>query len=149
MSTNHRVLKILAASTWYIGGVALSLKSASLFLEAHSLRAESFWLWLAIALGFAAGILKATTLFSSSCRKNLARIDRLGRPKIWQFFRPRFFLSLALMISLGVTMSKMAHGHYSSLLAVGAFDLSLATALFGSSYHFWKERNAFACNPSI
>jgi hypothetical protein len=149
MSSSQRVLKILAAMTWYIGGVALTLKSGSLFLEAHALRSESFWLWIAIALGIVAGVLKARTLFSSSCRKNLARIDSLDRPKLWQFFRPRFFLSLALMISLGVTMSKMAHGHYSSLLAVGAFDLSLATALVGSSYHFWKERNAVACNPSI
>lgn len=149
MSTSPRVLKLLAALTWYVGGVALALKSASLFLEAHALRSDLLWIWLAIALGFAVGILKAATLFSSSCRKNLARIDRLDSPRLWQFFRPRFFLSLTLMISLGVTMSKMSHGHFSSLLAVGAFDLSLAMALFGSSYLFWKERNVFACNPSI
>ncbi len=148
MTTSHRFLKLLAALVWYGGAIALLLKAGSLFMEARTIRPDSNWLWMAIAAGFAAGLAKAATLFSWSCRRNLSRIDGLEEPKLWQFFRPRFFLALALMISLGVTLSKLSHGHFSSLLAVGALDLSISTALFGSSYNFWKQRSPALCNPS-
>ncbi len=148
MSTSHRFLKFLAALVWYGGAVALLLKAGSLFREAHGLEQGSIWLWLAISAGFTGGLAKAATLFTWSCRKNLARIDSLESPKLWKFFRPRFFVLLALMITAGSLLSKMAHGHYSSLLAVGALDLSIATALLGSSHQFWKERRPALCNPS-
>jgi hypothetical protein len=53
---------------------------------------------------------------------------------------------LALMILTGATMSRLAQGHYRSLIAVGALDLSLAMALLGSSIVFWQQR-AFAYAP--
>ncbi len=149
MSTSHRFLKFLAALTWYGGAVALAIKGVGLLWEAQAQKAGPGWVWLALAIGLAAGLVKGATLFSFSCKRNLDRIDGLSSPKLWQFFRPRFFLFLALMVSLSALLSGMAHGHHISLLAVGALDLSIATALFGSSYVFWKERKPQPCNPSI
>lgn len=109
-------------------------------IEAHTLRPGQPWTWLAIGVGLLAGAVKACCLFAGVCRKNLARIGLLIEPKVWQFFRPRFFIFLALMIALGASLSAMSHGNYAFLLCVGGLDLCLAAALLGSSYVFWKEK---------
>ena len=146
MTVSRRTLNILAAVVWYIGGFVLLVKGGSLLLEANSLRPEQNWPWIFVAVGLLLGGLQARYMFSRNCRKNLARIKALDHPRIWQFFRPRFFLLLALMILTGATMSRLADGHYRSLIAVGALDLSLAVALLGSSIVFWQQR-AFAYAP--
>jgi hypothetical protein len=146
MTVSRRTLNILAAVVWYIGGFVLLVKGGSLLLEADSLRPEQNWPWIFVAVGLLLGGLQARYMFSRSCRKNLDRIKALDYPRIWQFFRPRFFLLLALMILTGATMSRLAQGHYRSLIAVGALDLSLAMALLGSSIVFWQHR-AFAYTP--
>ncbi len=140
MMTTSRTLKILAALLWYLGGVMLVSKGSSLLIEADMLKPEKNWTWGAIVIGLLIGGLKAKYLFSRSCKKNLARIDLLDKPKLWQFFSPRFFLSLAIMIAAGVTLSRMAHNNYIFLLCVAILDISIATALIGSSYTFWKQK---------
>ena len=118
----------------------LGLKGGSLLLEAEMLKPEQDWTWRAIVIGLFIGGLKGKYLFSKSCKKNLARIDLLDKPKVWQFFTPRFFLSLAIMIAAGATLSRMAHNNYIFLLSVAILDISIATALIGSSYVFWKQK---------
>ncbi len=146
MTVSRRTLNILAAVVWHIGGFVLLIKAGSLLLEADSLRPEQNWQWIFVGIALLLGGLKARYLFSKSCRKNLARIKALDQPRIWQFFRPRFFLLLALMILTGAMLSRLAEGHYPSLIGVGALDLSLAIALLGSSIVFWQQR-AFAYAP--
>ena len=135
-----RVLKILAALLWYGGGAMLVWKSGSLLLEAEALKLQRIWPYLAIFSGLLIGGLKAKYLFSHTCKKNLARIDNLAAPKPWQFYRAGFFFFLALMIYGGTMLSRMAHGNYTFLLGVAILDLSIATALLGSSYVFWTEK---------
>jgi hypothetical protein len=146
MTVSRRTLNILAAVVWHIGGFVLLIKGFSLLLEADSLRPEQNWQWIFVVVALLLGGLKARFLFSKSCRKNLARIETLDQPRIWQFFRPRFFLMLALMILTGAMLSRLAEGHYQSLIGVGALDLSLAIALLGSTIVFWQQR-AFAYAP--
>lgn len=134
-------LKILAALVWYIGGVVLLLKGARLLMEAEALRPDSSWAWVAVTTGLLIGGVKAYFLFSKSCEKNLARIDRLTQPKIWQFYRPRFFALLLLMILAGATLSRMAHGNYPFLIGVAIVDFSISIALLGSSYVFWSHKS--------
>jgi len=55
-------------------------------------------------------------------------------------FRPGFLVFLALMIVTGATLSGLAQGNHSFLLAVAILDISVATALLGSSGVFWKQR---------
>ena len=140
MTATHNIVKTLAAITWYAGGIVLLLKGTSLVIEAHTLRPGQPWTWLAIGVGLLAGVVKARCLFAGICRKNLARIDLLIEPKVWHFYRPRFFMFLALMIALGASLSMMSHGNYAFLLCVAGLDLSLSAALLGSSYVFWKEK---------
>ncbi|MCJ7624980.1 MAG: hypothetical protein MUO76_15875 [Anaerolineaceae bacterium] len=145
IKTSPRTLKILAALIWYIGGMILFTKGGSLLIEAAALEPEQDWVWSVTPIGVLIGGVKAKFLFSRSCKKNLARIDLLHQPKIWQFFRPGFFIFLALMIATGATLSKMAHGSFPFLIGVAILDFSLATALLGSSYIFWTQK-AFARN---
>lgn len=140
VNVSARTLNILAAAVWIIGGFVLLRKGGSLLIEAEALRPDQVWPWLAAIAALLLGGLKGRSLFSKSCRRNLDRIAALERPKIWQFFRPGFFLALAVMIATGTTLSRLAHGNYPFLLAVGTLDLSLAVALLGSSYVFWKQK---------
>jgi hypothetical protein len=137
---NKRTLKILAAVVWYVGGIMLVRKAIILLVEAESLRPDAIWPVVAVVVGVAIGAAKAPLLFNKVCRKNLARIDALERPRWWLFFRPLFFLFLALMIAAGVTSSRMAHGNYPFLIGVATLDTTIATALLSSSIVFWRER---------
>ena len=142
MTVSARSLNILAALVWYIGGFVLVWKGGSLLAEAAALRPGLPWPWLALAAALLLGGLKARFLFSRSCHKNLTRIAALDQPRIWQFYKPGFFLFLALMVTAGATMSRLAHDNYSALLGVAILDLAIAVALLGSSYIYW-QRKAF------
>jgi hypothetical protein len=139
LTVSHGILKILAAIVWYVGGVVLLLKGGSLLSEASELEPGRIWPWIAVGAGMFVGGLKALFIFRTACRKNLDRIARLEEPRIWEFFRPRFFVFLFLMMLAGATLSRLAHGNYAYLIAVGILDLTLATALLASSYLFWKR----------
>lgn len=108
-------------------------------LEADSIQPDTHWPWVVAIVAMLTGGIKAKLLFNRSCRKNLARIAALDHPKIWQFFRPLFFVFLFLMILFGATLSNLAHGDYIYLLAVAALDIAIAVALLGSGHVFWKK----------
>ena len=132
-------LERLAAVCWYIGGGVLLVKAGSLLFEASALRPGSILTWLAPIVGLAIGSAQARFLFVGSCRRNLDRIRRLRDPKIWQFFRPWFFLALFAMIAGGAALSRSAHGNYPFLLGVSILDISIGVALLGSSPPFWRR----------
>lgn len=137
-SSRHS-LKLLAALVWYSGAFVLSIKSSRLLLEAHNIRSELFWITLAIVAGLIIGTIKAKYLFKRLCIKNLKRIDAIEQPKLWHFYRLRFFFFLLVMILLGSFAYHQAHGNYTALLTMATIELSLATALLGSSTCFWKK----------
>ena len=139
-SASTRTLKILAAVLWYSGAIVLLTKGSTLLLEADALQPGRNWTWLTLVLGLSIGWLKVKFIFRRACQNNLARISLLSEPKIWQFYRPGFLLFLAAMIIIGSTLSRMAHGNYPFLIAMVTLDFSLATALFGSSFVFWKQQ---------
>jgi hypothetical protein len=118
----------------------LLLKGSSLLQEAAALQPGWSWPLFAVAMGLFAGGLKARLLFAKACHTNLDRIAQLQQPKPWNCFRLRFFLLLILMILTGATLSRLAHGNYTALIAVATLDLSLATALLTSGTVFWKRR---------
>ncbi len=138
-NASQRTLKILAMTIWLIGVAILIRKSGALFTEAYALN-PSFWVFLAIALGLFIGGIKTKYLFNKSCKKNIARINALKTPKLWQFYRPKFLLFLIIVMIFGATMSQMAHGNFVFLLIVAIFDLSIATALLSSSIICWRNK---------
>lgn len=143
LTVSRRTLNILAGVVWVVGGVVLLLKGGSLLLEASALKPAHSWPAFVIVLGLLLGGVKARFLFSRSCRKNLARIANLAKPKFWQFFKPSFFFFLALMILAGALSSRLAQGNYLLLCAVATLDLTIAVALLGSSYVFWQQKAFF------
>ena len=135
-----RSLKILAALVWYIGSVLLLVKGRSLLVEADAMKPEESWPWVAVVSGFLIGGLKAKFLFNKSCQRNLDRIDALDQPRIWQFFKPGFFVALSLMILAGMILSSLAHNNYTFSIGVAILDIGIGIALLGSSYVFWKQK---------
>jgi hypothetical protein len=143
LTVSTRSLNVLAALVWYAGGTVLLLKGGSLLAEAEALKPEQAWPWLATLAALLLGGLKAKYLFSKNCQNNLERIAALDQPRIWEFFRPGFFVALTVMIVAGATLSRLAHNNYPFLIGVAILDLSIAIALLGSSFVFWKQQ-AFA-----
>lgn len=149
MIVSNKTLKILAAIVWYVGPVILFLKGASLANEAMELQPESCGKSISWLLGISIGVIKTRFIFNHANRKNLKRIDELEIPRLWQFYRPQFFLFLFLMMVLGASLSRMAHGSYAFLVSVAALDISIGTALLLSSWQFWTSAGfiSFATSP--
>ena len=106
MNVSPKILKFLALATWITGGVILFLKGHALFAEAAGLRPGAELNSLPFLIAVPVGGLKARYLFSPSCRRNLARIDSLHDPNLWQFFRMGFFIALWSMIWLAHSRSR-------------------------------------------
>ncbi len=140
-NTSTRTLKLLAALVWYSGALILSFKSVRMLLEAQTINPDDIRTWSAIAAGLLFGIIKAKYLFTKVCIKNLNRIETLKKPKLWEFYRFRFYFFLLTMILMGSFISQQAHGNYTMLITMALIEISLATALIGSSYTFWKNNN--------
>lgn len=138
--TSKKTLVVLAAAVWYIGAVMLFRSGLELLSQARELRPGSVWHWLFIGLGVVLGVLQAVTLFSRSCQRNIQRIRELKDPKLWEFYRPGFFLALAGMISAGVLLDHLSRGNYMFMLCVAGLDFALTISLFGSSLVYWKDR---------
>ena len=139
-NTSTRTLKLLASLVWYSGAVVLSFKSIIMLTEAQAINPGQTRTWLTIAAGLIFGAIKAKYLFTKVCIKNLNRINTLKKPKLWEFYRIRFFFFLLTMIVMGSFISRQAHGNYSMLVNMALIEISLATALLGSSYCFWKKQ---------
>ncbi len=140
LNVSRHTLKLLASLVWYSGAVVLTFKSSMLLSEAQSINPKQLWIWLAVLAGLMIGAIKAKYLFKRLCIKNLKRIDALEQAKLWHFYRIRFFFFLLTMILLGSFISRLAHGNYAMLITMAIIEVSLATALLGSSNCFWKQQ---------
>jgi len=122
MLVSRRTLAVLAALVWSIGGGVLVIKGSSLLAEAEALSPGRVWPWLGAALGLLVGGLQARYAFRANCHKNLDRIAALERPRIWQFYRPGFFVALAIMI--GCSGHHDRHGRHA--IPVGSRELRVS-----------------------
>ncbi len=137
--TSSHTLKRLAALVWYLGVAVLLIKSSGLFLAASQSGASLIWVLVGLLGGLGIGSIKAKYLFEKVCRNNLMRIEALKKPRLWQFYRARFFVFLGLMVALGTYLSRLAQGDYRLLLPLAVVELSVAVALLGSSHCYWGE----------
>jgi len=137
--TSSHTLKKLAAIVWYAGVVILLLKSTGLFIHAYSDGVKPAVLVVSVLTGLAIGWIKSKYMFVNICKKNLRRICELKEPRLWQFYRIRFFFFLGLMIFAGNYFSRLAKGNNSMVVLLAVLELSIATALFLSSHCFWTH----------
>lgn len=138
MRVSHTALKVLAAATWYIGSGVLLYKGSGYLLEAAG-TGSAVWPALSGAAGVLVGLMRGRTMFLKACHRNLARIDALDDPRVWQFFRPAFFAALAVMIAGGAVLAWLAETGYTGAVVVGGLELIIGTALLTSSVAFWRE----------
>jgi hypothetical protein len=139
MNTTKKTLKILAALVWYTGFLALVIKATVIFIQAYALDNSLNTLFIVLLITLVIVGLKVKYIFRKVCRKNLERIVLLKSPKIWEFYRVRFFIFLISMITLGAFLSRMAEENYWFLMGVGVLDLSVGLSLFFSGFLFWKK----------
>lgn len=139
-NASSSTLKILASIVWYTGVIVLSRKSFFLLQAANEINPSLIYIGFAVLTALIVGVIKTKYLFIGLCVKNLNRINLLNNPKLWQFYRPQFFIFLISMILLGSYLSKIAQGNYIMLVSMAIIELSIATALLGSSYCYWKRK---------
>lgn len=139
-SAHVRLLNIMAAFVWCLGGIILLMKGGSLLAGSASLFPGPVWPWVTAVAGLLLGVIKGRFIFSRNCKKNLKRISSLKNPRIWQFFSPGFFLFLLLMITAGVVLSRLAHTAFPILVGVAVLDLAVGVALLASSRVFWEQK---------
>ena len=144
-----RMLNILAALVWCLGGVILLVKGVKLLAGSASIFPSPVWLWVVAIAGLLLGAVKGKFLFSRGCKKNLTRISSLRNPRIWQFFSPGFFVLLLLMIAAGVVLSRLAYTSFPALVGVVVLDLAVGAALLTSSRVFWQEKAFMKPGSSI
>ena len=144
MKTTKKTLFYLAAAVWYFGGIILFRSGLEMILQTRELKTGGLWPWIFITLGIVLGVFQALKIFNHNCRKNLQRINQLEDPRLWQFFRPGFFLALAVMITSGVLLDHFSQGHYFFMLIVAGVDFALTISLLGSSYIFWTDYKHFS-----
>lgn len=114
-------------------------------VEAAELRPPSPLPWIGGALGMATGAWRGRRTFARACRRNLARIDALPDPRVWQFYRPGFFVALGVMIAGGAVLRLIAErGGFWALVLVGSLELIIGTALLTSSREFFRRRDSEA-----
>ncbi len=135
-------LILISAIFWYSGSISLGLKSVALLKNAFLMYSNLLIVILAALGGIVIGYFKGKYIFARSCRKNIQRINNLQKIRLWLFFKPSFMIALALMIAAGASLSRLAEGNYHALLAVGALDLTIGTALFYSSFVYWENKFA-------
>lgn len=148
MRVSHSTLKALAAAVWLIGaGVLLYKGSAYLVAAGRSGLVAGAIAGAAVGVGI--GLLRGRAMFLPACRRNLRRIDRLDRPRLWQFFRPGFFAALTLMLAAGAGLSWLAGLDPWAGLVVGTLELVIALALLTSSVAFWRGDAAIPVTGSV
>lgn len=140
LNASNKTLKIFASIVWYTGVIVLSRKSFFLLQAANEINTNLIYIGFALLTALIIGIIKTKYLFIGLCMKNLNRIRLLNTPKVWQFYRPQFFIFLMSMILLGSYLSKLAQGNYIMLVSMAIIELSIAIALLGSSHCYWKKR---------
>lgn len=144
-----RMLNILAALVWCLGGVILLIKGGKLLAGSASLFPSPVWPWVVAITGLLLGAVKGKLLFSRRCKKNLTRISSLRNPRIWQFFSPGFFVLLLFMIAAGMALSRLAYTSFPVLVGVVVLDLAVGAALLVSSRVFWKQKAFMKSGSSI
>jgi len=134
--TKHASLYVLAALVWFGGAVLLLSKGLILLIHAEEIKGGRPWPWIAFGSGILISAAKARFFLLKSCQNNLDRIADLSNPKWWQFYRFRFYVFLAVVITLGILISRLFGDNYAGLCIIGAVDLSVGMGLFLSSYAF-------------
>jgi len=132
----HNTLIILAAVVWFAGVIILLIKSFNIANEVFENGAPLIWVVSALFVGLTLGWIKSRYLFIRICKKNINRIRSLDSPRIWQFYRNRFYFFLFCMILFGNLAYDLVRTHNYLLLALAVLELSISTALFLSSKSF-------------
>ena len=136
-TARHALLKWLSAAVWYVGAGMLLWKGTGRLLDAAAGLGSVQWPVTVGLLAMGLGVVQGRTVFRRSCIRNLRRIRSLESPRLWQFFRPGFFLALAAMIGGAVVLSLLADRGPVVALAVAGVDWLIGFSLLVSSFTFW------------
>lgn len=144
-STTKNTLIRLAALVWFTGVLVLLFKSMTILFETVRNGTPALVAVLAMTSGLLIGVIKAKYLFIHFCTQNIKRILALEFPRIWQFYRIRFFFFLFFMILASKYAYSLSNGSAAILVPLSVLELSVSTALLLSGKCF---KGNFSRHPS-
>jgi H+/Cl- antiporter ClcA len=103
--------------------------------------AHESMVWLGLAVGVAAGLLKGWLVMQRAARRNLQRIDTQPEPRgILRAFHPALLLIIPVMMGLGITMRHLAEAGTLHWGLVAAIYVAIFVALNVGAVPYWTYR---------
>ena len=128
-SAPHALLFWLAALVWALGAWACGDTALTLLLQALAQGAAAAAAGGAVAAGVAAGAAATVFLFAPLAHANVARIDALREPRLYDTFRLKFLLGLCLFDGGTVVAQIFLAKSPPAQLSMAALNTSVATGL--------------------
>jgi hypothetical protein len=125
----HAALFWAAALVWLLGAWACGSYATTLVTAAISQGASVGAFAGACAAGGAAGLAAAALLFVPLARRNVARIEALAEPRLYECFRARFVLGLVCFDGGTTGLQVLFARDAPAQLAMGAVNLCVCVAL--------------------
>lgn len=144
-SVDKEILYWLAALVWLVGVLATGETGTNLLVDAQR-RYDNKDMWIVYtcwALSVAVGLTFAHLLFVPIFKKNLVRILALEDPRIYQFFRMRFWFMLIFFDGSIYLVTKLFAKDELSHALIGALDFSVCVSLSVSGFLYFTEWKSF------
>lgn len=125
----HLALAVVAGLVWALGAWATGDTACTLAALAVGQGASSAAELGSLGAGAAGGVGAAWALFAPLARANLARIDALEQPRLWESFRPRFLLGLVLFDGGTVLLQTFAVKDAVGRLTMAAVNMAVSVGL--------------------
>jgi hypothetical protein len=125
----HAVLFWAAAFIWLLGAWACGSYASTLVSSAVAQGASVGAFAGACAAGGAAGLAAAALLFVPLARRNVARIEALAEPRLYECFRARFVLGLVCFDGGTTGLQMLFARDAAAQLAMGAVNICVCCAL--------------------
>lgn len=140
MIVSQRTLKNMAGGLWLAAGAWLCTFGGLMLSWARRDEGAAVWaLGLAVLGGLAVGWVKGRYALGQTAARNIARIEKLKEPRLWQFLGLRTVIVIGLMIGLGKGLRALAEaGHIGGYTVVGGVYIGIGVALLRSAFLYWK-----------
>ena len=139
---NKNNLYTLAGSIWGLVGLFLVIRGAIMYQAAlETQNATQTALAISIAISIIIGVVKGRFVLSKTARRNKSRIENIEGPlKIYHVYAKSFYILIAGMIALGVTL-RTYNESLGGYVVVAPVYCGIGLALIVSSLVYWKSES--------
>lgn len=142
---SHCVLFWLAGLIWFIGAWACGDQAMVLMSDARdegSSLVDPTDILIGEVVGASIGVVAAFAFFAPLCHRNIDRIEKLVRPRLYECYRLRFFICLVCLDGGTVLLTDFLAKDAVTKVIMGTIDMCICLGLGISLYVFvvrWRS----------